>query len=47
MEEIFFAYGKAPVVLGVAIIILLGIGWWMNKMDKKLNKLEDSINKQK
>jgi len=47
MEEIFFAYGKAPIVLGVAIIILLGLGWWMNQMDKKLDKLEDSINKQK
>lgn len=43
MEEIFFAFGKAPVVLGVAVIILLGIGWWLTKMDKKLSNLEDQI----
>lgn len=45
MEEIFFAYGKAPVVLGVVIIILLGLGWWMNRMDKKISNLEDQISK--
>ena len=43
MEEMFSAYGKAPVVLGVAVIILVGLGWWMTKVDKKLSKLEDQI----
>lgn len=47
MEEVFFAYGKAPVVLGVAVIILIGLGWWMTKVDKKLSKLEDQINEVK
>ena len=47
MEEVFNAYGKAPVVLGVAVIILIGLGCWMTIMDKKLSKLEDQINEVK
>lgn len=41
LEGIFFASGKAPVVLGVALIILLGLGYWMYKMDKNISNLED------
>ena len=44
LEGIFFAAGKAPVVLGVAVIIIIGLGYWMIKMDKKLSNLEDQIN---
>lgn len=43
LEGIFFAAGKAPIVLGVAIIILIGIGVWMIRMDKKLSNLEAQI----
>jgi hypothetical protein len=43
LDGIFFAAGKAPVVLGVAVIIIVGLGVWMVKMDKKLSNLEDSI----
>ena len=44
-EVLFFAYGKAPVVLGVAVIIIAGLGLWMLKMDKKIKNLEDQIDK--
>ena len=39
LEGIFFASGKAPVVLGVALIIVLGLGIWMYKMDRNLKDL--------
>ena len=45
IEGIFFAYGKAPVVLGVAVIIIAGLGLWILKMDKKIKNLEDQIDK--
>ena len=44
LEGIFFASGKAPVVLGVALIIILGFAYWMFKMDKDIKNLEDQIN---
>ena len=44
LEGIFFASGKAPVVLGVALIIVLGLGIWMYKMDRNLKDLENQIN---
>ena len=43
IEGIFFAYGKAPVVLGVAVIIIAGLGLWILKMDKKIKNLEDQM----
>ena len=43
LEGIFFASGKAPVVLGVALIIVLGLGIWMYKMDINLKELENQI----
>ena len=45
IEGVFFAYGKAPVVIGVAVIIIAGLGLWMLKMDKKIKNLEDQIDK--
>ena len=44
LEGIFFASGKAPVVLGVAVIIILGLALWMFKIDKNVKNLEDQIN---
>ena len=44
LEGIFFASGKAPAVLGVALIIILGLAYWMYKMDKYIKNLEDQIN---
>lgn len=43
LEGIFFAAGKAPVVLGVAVIIIIGLGVWMVKMDNKISDLEDQL----
>lgn len=43
LEGIFFASGKAPVVLGVALIIVLGLGIWMYKMDRNLKELKNQI----
>ncbi len=43
LEGIFFASGKAPVVLGVALIIILGLAYWMFQMDKDIKNLEDQI----
>ena len=43
IQDIFFASGKAPVVLGVALIIILGLGYWLFKMDKGIKNLEDQI----
>lgn len=44
LEGIFFASGKAPVVLGVSVIIILGLALWMFKIDKNVKNLEDQIN---
>ncbi len=43
IQDIFFASGKAAVVLGVALIIILGLGIWMFKMDNGVKDLEDQI----
>ena len=43
LEGIFFASGKAPVVLGVALIFVLGLGIWMYKIDRNLKELENQI----
>ena len=43
IQDIFFASGKAPVVLGVVLIIILGLGIWMFKMDNEIKDLEDQI----
>tara|TARA_B110000444_G_C18836182_1_gene596095 strand:+ start:2686 stop:2850 length:165 start_codon:yes stop_codon:yes gene_type:complete len=45
LEGVFFASGKAPVVLGVALIILFGLAYWMCIMDKKISNLEDQNHK--
>mgnify|MGYP001163786024 FL=1 len=43
IQDVFFASGKAPVVLGVVLIIILGLGIWMFKMDNGIKDLEDQI----
>lgn len=42
-EEALFAAGKAPVVLGVTAIIIVGIGVWLFYMDRKIKNLEEKI----
>ena len=40
MEGFFFGSGKAHVVTGVALVILLGIGISLWRMDRRLSKME-------
>lgn len=47
LEGLFFGSGKAPVVLGVVLIILLGFTWWMWRTEKRVQRMEDSINQRK
>ena len=39
------AESKIYVVIAVLSIILLGIGFYLNSLDRKVKKLEDKINK--
>lgn len=43
LEGLFFGSGKAPVVLGVLLIMLLGFVWWMWRTEKRVQRMEDSI----
>ncbi len=45
LEETFFSSGKMPVVLSVVLIILLGLLIYVAMLNKKINKLENDINK--
>ena len=40
MEE-----SKIYIVIAVLSVILLGIGFYLNSLDRKVKKLEDEINK--
>jgi len=45
LEETFFSSGKMPVVLSVVVIILVGLLTYVAVLNKKVNKLENDINK--
>ena len=40
IEGFFFGSGKAMVVAGVAVIILIGLGLWMMHMEKRIQALD-------
>tara|TARA_B100000427_G_C15347365_1_gene523881 strand:- start:236 stop:406 length:171 start_codon:yes stop_codon:yes gene_type:complete len=42
-ETFFRSGGKAPVVLCVALIVILGLGIWLFLMDKRIRKIENQI----
>lgn len=44
MEEIMFASGKIYNAIAVAMVVLLGIFFYLIKLDKKVSKLEKEIN---
>lgn len=44
LEGFFFGSGKAHVVTGVALIILVGIAFSMWRMDRRLTALEKEQN---
>lgn len=43
LEGFFYGSGKAHVVTGVALIILVGIAFSLWRMDRRLSNLEDAI----
>ena len=43
LEESLYGNGKINTVVIVVAIILLGIGLWMFRMDRKLSRLEKKI----
>jgi hypothetical protein len=43
LEGFFFGSGKAMVVAGVAIIILIGLGLWLFRMESRLQRLNDAL----
>lgn len=43
LEGFFFGSGKAMVVAGVAIIILIGLGLWLFLMESRLQRLNDAL----
>ena len=46
LEGFFFGSGKAMVVAGVAIIILIGLGLWLFRMESRLQRLNDALDQQ-
>ena len=44
LQGFFFGSGKAHVVTGVALIILVGIAWSLWRMDRRLTELEGDVN---
>lgn len=40
IEGFFFGSGKSMVVGGVAVIILVGLGLWMWRMEKRIQALD-------
>ena len=46
IEGFFFGSGKSMVVGGVAVIIIVGLGLWMWRMEKRLQQLDDAATRQ-
>jgi len=43
LEGFFFGSGKAMVVAGVALIILIGMGFWMFAMEKRIARMNEHV----
>jgi len=43
LEGFFFGSGKAMVVTGVALIILIGIGFWLVAMEKRIARMNEYV----
>ena len=41
IEGFFFGSGKSMVVGGVAVIIIVGLGLWMWRMEKRIQRLDE------
>ena len=46
IEGFFFGSGKSMVVGGVAVIIIVGLGLWMWRMEKRIQQLDDAATQQ-
>ena len=42
IEGFFFGSGKSMVVGGVAVIIIVGLGLWMWRMEKRIQQLDEA-----
>ncbi len=47
LEGWFFSSGKAFVVVGVAVLILLGMAWWLFRAEFRLREMEKMLNSKK
>lgn len=46
IEGFFFGSGKSMVVGGVAVIIVVGLGLWMWRMEKRIQRLDETATRQ-
>ena len=46
IEGFFFGSGKSMVVGGVAVIIIVGLGLWMWRMEKRIQQLDEVATRQ-
>ena len=46
IEGFFFGSGKSMVVGGVAVIIIVGLGLWMWRMEKRIQQLDEAATRQ-
>ena len=46
IEGFFFGSGKSMVVGGVAVIIIVGLGLWMWRMEKRIQQLDEEATRQ-
>jgi FtsZ-interacting cell division protein ZipA len=42
IEGLFFGSGKSMVVGGVTVIIIVGLGLWMWRMEKRIQRLDEA-----
>ena len=42
IEGFFFGSGKSMVVGGVSVIIIVGLGLWMWRMEKRIKRLDEA-----
>ncbi len=46
IEGFFFGSGKSMVVGGVAVLIIVGLGLWMWRMEKHIQQLDEAATRQ-
>lgn len=46
IEGFFFGSGKSMVVGGVAVIIIVGLGLWMWRMENRIQRLDEAATRQ-